>query len=304
MCDPREGRMRGTSASSCSSSRTQPIGPHAGGVDHVVRAQLEALAAERVVHADAARAPAVVEQIGDLHAVRAHGAEALGLGQHREHEAAVVGLAVVEQVARCRRAAGQRRQPLDDLVAADHAVALGLPVAILAPAPAAGHRVVEVEAHAHHAIGPRAVEGGHDEGQRTDQMRREADHELALEQRLAHEAQVEVLQVAQAAVDELARAAGGPGGVVGLLDERDRVAARGRVEGDPGPGDAAPHDDHVEALGAQRGDGVGAGDHAGILAKAPSRAPASARPRRTARAMIVTCGLTCGEDGTALPSAT
>ena len=107
----------------------QPIGPHAGGVDHVVGAQLEALAAERVAHADAARAPAVVEQVGDLHAVGAHRAEALGLGQDGEHQAAVVGLAVVEEIARGRRAAGQRGQPLDDLVAADHAMALGLPVA-------------------------------------------------------------------------------------------------------------------------------------------------------------------------------
>jgi hypothetical protein len=41
-------------------------------------------------------------------------------------------------------------------------------------------------------------------------VRREPDHELALEQRLAHEAEVEVLQVAQAAVDELARPARGP----------------------------------------------------------------------------------------------
>ena len=145
-----------------------------------------------------------------------------------------------------------------------------------AAARARGHHVVEVEAHADHAVGPRAVEGGDDEGQRPDEVRREPDHELALEQRLAHEAQVEVLQVAQAAVDELARAARGAGGVVGLLDERDRVAARGRVERDAGAGDPAAHDDHVEALGAQRGDGVGAGDHPGILAKAP-RAPPPAR---------------------------
>ena len=266
----------------------QPIGPHARGVDHVVGAQLEALAAQGVAHADAARAPAVVQEVGDLHAVGAHRAEALGLGQHREHEAAVVGLAVVEQVARGRPAGGQRRQALDDLVAADHPVAVGLPVAVLAPAPAAGHRVVQVEAHPDHPVGPRAIEGGHHEGQRPDEVRRQPDHELALQQRLAHEAQVEVLQVAQAAVDELARAARGAGGVVGLLDERDRVAARGRVERDAGAGDPAAHDHHVEALGAQRGYGVGAGDHSGILAKAAARAPASERPRRTAGAMIVT----------------
>ena len=144
------------------------------------------------------------------------------------------------------------------------------------------HRVVEVEAHAHEAVGALAVEGGHDEGQRADEVRRQLDHELALEQRLAHEAEVEVLQVAQAAVDELARAAGGPRGVVGLLDERDRVAARGRVERDAGAGDPAADDDDVEALGAQGGEGVGAGDHAGhpgkgAVARARQRAPQAHR---------------------------
>ena len=259
----------------------QPVGPHAGGVDHVVGAHLEALAAERVAHADAARAPALVEQVGDLQAAGAHRAEALGLAQHGQHEPAVVGLAVVEEVARGGRAARQRRQALDDLVAADHAMALGLPVAVLAPAPA-GHRVVEVEAHADHAVGPRAVEGGHDEGQRADEVRRELDHQLALEQRLAHEREIEVLQVAQAAVDELARAPRRARGVVGLLDQRHRVAARGGVERHAGAGDPAPDDHHVEALAAQRGDGVGAGDHAGTLARRArprARAPAPGRRR-------------------------
>ena len=80
-------------------------------------------------------------------------------------------------------------------------------------------------------------------------------------------------------MDELAGAAGGARGVVGLLDQRDRVAARGRVERHAGNRDPAAHDHHVEALAAQRSDGVRAGDHAGILAKAPSRAPAERAPQ-------------------------
>jgi hypothetical protein len=148
-------------------------------------------------------------------------------------------------------------------------VALGLPVAVLAPAPAAGHRVVEVQADADHAIRPRAVEGGDHERQRPHEVRREPDHELALEQRLAHEAEIEVLQVAKAAVDELARAARGARGEVGLLDQRDRVAAGGGVERDARAGDPAADDDEVEALRAQSGDGVGARDHAG--ARMPAR---------------------------------
>ena len=129
------------------------------------------LAALRVAHADAARAAAVLEQLGDLEPVGAHRAEALGLGEHGQHEAAVVGLAVVEQVAGRRRAAGQRGQQLDDLVAGDHAVALGLQSLDrrLAPAaPAAAQPSTAITSYMFRptpdqAVGPRAVEGGHDE---------------------------------------------------------------------------------------------------------------------------------------------
>ena len=110
------------------------------------------------------------------------------------------------------------------------------------------HHVVEVQPDADEAVGARAVEGRHDERQRAHEVRRERDHQLALEQRLAHEAEVEVLQVAQAAVDELARAARGPRGVVGALEQRDAVAARGGVERDAGAGDPAADDDDVELL--------------------------------------------------------
>ena len=63
----------------------------------------------------------------DLDAIGTDGAEALGLAEHREHEAHVVGLAVVEQVAARRLARGQRRQELCDLLAGDHAMALRAP---------------------------------------------------------------------------------------------------------------------------------------------------------------------------------
>ena len=75
-------------------------------------------------------------------------------------------------------------------------------------------------------------------GSGAHQVRRERGVDLALEQRLAHQPEVEVLQVAQAAVDELARARRGAGGEVGPLHQRDRVAARGGVERDAGAGDA------------------------------------------------------------------
>ena len=62
-------------------------------------------------------------------------------------------------------------------------------------------------------------------------------------------------------MDELARARGGPGGVVGALDQRHAVAARGRVERHAGAGDPAADDQDVERLGDERGDCCSAGEH-------------------------------------------
>jgi hypothetical protein len=76
---------------------------------------------------------------------------------------------------------------------------------------------------------------------------RERDHQLALEQRLAHERQIEVLQVAQPTVDQLAGTAGRPGGKIGALDERHAEPARGGVERHPRAGDA-PADHHEVEL--------------------------------------------------------
>ena len=76
----------------------QLVGPHARGVDHA-----------RGITSNSRRWPrraprpggatVALHQPADLEPVGAHGAEALGLAQHGEHEPGVVGLAVVEQVA-------------------------------------------------------------------------------------------------------------------------------------------------------------------------------------------------------------
>ena len=146
-----------------------------------------------------------------------------------------------------------------------------------------GHDVVEVQPDAGAAVRALAVERRDDERQRVDEVRRQRDHELALEQRLADEAEVEVLQVAQAAVDELGRAARRAGGVVGALDERDAVAARGGVERDAGARDAAADDDEVERLGGERFERVGAGDHRAPVWQAARTRPSS----RSARSLPI-----------------
>jgi hypothetical protein len=91
---------------------------------------------------------------------------------------------------------------------------------------------------------------------------RELDHQLALEQRLADEAQVEVLQIPQAAVDHLRGAAGRPDRVVLALDQRDRVATGGGVQGHARAGDPSADDDEVEPLAGDRLQGCVAAEHA------------------------------------------
>src|SRR5688572_14150243 len=76
-------------------------------------------------------------------------------------------------------------------------------------------------------------------------MRRELHEDRPLEQRLSDEAEVEVLQVAEASVDELRRAARRAGREVLALDQRHAVAAGRRVERHAGSGDPAADDDEV-----------------------------------------------------------
>ena len=125
---PRLGRMRGSSASPCSSSGRSWSAQTPVALTTFAAGHLDALRPVSWSTASTPRALAVaLEQRADLHAVGAHGAEALGLVEHRQHKAHVVGLAVVEQVpalgARARPArAGARRPPRRR-----DAVALGAP---------------------------------------------------------------------------------------------------------------------------------------------------------------------------------
>ena len=95
---------------------------------------------------------------------------------------------------------------------------------------------------------------------RIDEVRSQPDEQLALQQRLANQAEVEVLQIAKAAVDHLGGAARSALAEVVALDQRDRVAARGGIEGHAGAGDPSAHDDDVERV-LHRGDRLVAPDH-------------------------------------------
>ena len=108
-----------------------------------------------------------------------------------------------------------------------------------------------VEQHPRADVGalPEAACERVEERHRAHEMRREhVQQQAALAQRLADEAELQLLEVAQAAVDQLARAARGAGGEVALLEQRDRQPAAGGVERAARARRAAADDDDVEDL--------------------------------------------------------
>ena len=270
---PRLGLMRGMSSSLEDLLGADAVGEDAGRVDDVVGLDLEGLAGLGLTSGDADRAAVADEDVGDLGAVQHHRPEALRLAEHREHQPHVVGLAVEEEVGAVGLARRQRGHHLEELLALDRPVAVRRPVEVLvlllggahlaaaATDPGRRHHVVHVEADAEFAVEPLLGEGGDEERRRVDQVRRQLHHQLALQQRLADQPEVEVLQVAQAAVDHLRGAAGRALRIVPALEQSDRVAARGGVEGDAGAGDAAADHDDLEVPPGDLLDGGGAREH-------------------------------------------
>ncbi len=245
------------------------VRPHARGVDHVRGRHLELAAAGHVADQHARRPPVALHEAGDLAAVGHHRAEALRLPEHGQHQAHVVGLAVVEEVRGRGVAPRERREHPHRLGTVDGAVTRGAPVGVLVAPAAPAHRVVHVEPHAQQPVGALAPEAGDEERQRPDQVRGQLHELRALEQRLAHEAEVEVLQVAQAAVDQLRRAARRARREVAPLDERHAVPARGGVEGHAGTGDPPADHDQVVGVALQGRQGVRARDHGRNVTNSP-----------------------------------
>ena len=116
----------------------------------------------------------------------------------------------------------------------------------------AAELVVEEDARRHVGPLPPPVGQREQERQRLDQMRRQRrQRQLALVQRLAHQPELELLEVAQPAVEHLRRAARGAGGEVARLDERHLQPAGRGVERGAGADHAAADDDDVELLAAE-----------------------------------------------------
>ena len=217
------------------------VGPDAGAVDDHGGPDLGALARLDVLDEGADDPLARAQQLDD--AGRGDDGRAVGgrRADGRQRVAGVVGLGVVVEQPTGQGVALEGRGQLErsgagQLLVARHRAR-------------AAHRVVEGQAGGDVGALPAAAGQRVEEGDRLDEVRCDAaQHQLALLERLAHEVEVHLLEVAQAAVEELGRPRRRAGGEVALLDEGRRETAGGRVEGDAAAGDAATDDEHVELL--------------------------------------------------------
>ena len=160
--------------------------------------------------------------------------------RHRDRVPRVVDLGVVVEHGAGQPLGPQRRGPAERAAGGQVPVMRDRPLDAL-------HGVVDHQARAHvrplDHLPVQRVEEGH----RPDQVRREpADQQVTFPQRLLDELEVALLEVAEAAVDELARPARGARGQVAGLDQTDPQAAGRGVEGGPGAGYAAADDKHIE----------------------------------------------------------
>ena len=222
----------------------QIVGPHPGAVDHDTGLHLGLVAVLHVAHAHAGDPVRLLEEPDDLGRGPHHRAVVRGRARHGQRVPGVVGLGVEISNAADQRAPlergkhPQRRRPGQVLLAGHR--------------PRATHAVVEHQAGRGVGPLPEAVLERVQEAHRLDQVWRETrEHQLTFAQRLPDQTELELLQVAQTAVKQLAGAARRTRGEVTCLDEGDPQAARCRVQRRADADHATADDHHVELLAAQ-----------------------------------------------------
>ena len=236
------------------------VGPHSGGVEHGAGPHVGLEPGLGVPDAHAGD-PLTVTQVADhLRGVGHHGAVARGGAGQCEGVAGVVDECVPVADAADHHVLAQAGR---DAVGAGAAVVLLWGYA-LGPA----HDVVEHESGGHVGALPEATGQREQEFQGCDQVWGQAGHaEFALVQGFGDQAEVELLEVAQAPVEHLGAARGGACGEISGLDHGDVQSAGGGVDGAAGAHDATAHYHDVERLLGQPapclGSALGAEDGSG-----------------------------------------
>ncbi len=174
--------------------------------------------------------------------------------QHRHRQSRIVGQAIIVEEAALDALFDQSWHPADCLRAREPPMRRDAPFprkpVIQPQSNVEDHRQADAigrrDRQAHRLA--RGVVERQQEGQRTREVWRIAQQPTALMQPLAHQGNVELRQVADAAVEQFGRAAAGPAGEVGALDQPHAIAARHRVQGDARAGDPAADHQHVKRL--------------------------------------------------------
>jgi len=227
----------------------QLVHPDPGGVDDAARLQLQPLAPVAVERLNLQQAATLNIGAGvgvrldalQLHAIEQQRPSRLGAARHSQRQPRVLelGVPVLDAAAQAQRLHPRQR-------------GLGL----LAPQPpggpkarAAGQPIVELEPDPIKRRLPRLV-AGHHEGQRLRQMRRNLEYCLALGQRLAHQGQVALRQIAHPAVQQLGGTRRGAAGEVVRLQQRHPPAALRRLQRHAQTGGTAADDEQIPHRGA------------------------------------------------------
>ena len=216
------------------------VHPRAGRVDDDPRAERRDAPGQEVARANAGDpALRVADDLGDLGVVEGPRAQPARRENVLEAEPLGIDEQIVEVVAGAAEVARpERRLERERVDRGQYAIAL--------PVPARRQPVVELQSDAHLDEAARRLPvDRHQERQRPHEVGRQPAQRLALAERFAHQREVEQLEIAQAAVDQLRRLGRRGRREVALLDQRRRHAAQGEIARDPGAGHAAADDDHV-----------------------------------------------------------
>ena len=222
------------------------VGPDPGGVDDHPRGDLDPASALEIVHCHAANPAGGTEypddrRPGDDRRAKARGRAGQGHGVPRVVDPHVVvlhgaGDPVGAQVGHLRE-----RGPPGQVSVAWYGAGAGEPEDV-------------VQRHTRADVRPLPPLGEREQERLGfDQVRAEPiHHQVAFEQRLPDESEVELLEVAETTVEDLAGPRRRTAGEVVGLDQHHRQPAGHRVEGHAGTGDATADDHHVEVAGAER----------------------------------------------------
>ena len=221
------------------------VGPDPGGVDHLLGAHLEGPAGFQVDERGAGDPLALPEEAGDLGMAGGECAVGDGGAHHGQRVPGVVHLRVRVQDRTGEGVAAQSRRFAQRLLAGQ------VPV-MFQPTGRAGrdrHRVVQRDAAAHVGAFPVFFLQRVKELHRVHEMRGDqVEQQAALVQGLADQTEVEHLQVAQTAVDQLARPARCAARPVARFDDRRGEPAGHGVERGARPDHPAAHYEDVDLI--------------------------------------------------------